>query len=89
VLARLSSGAPVATEIIGGRAADATPFRFDIAGETGILSLKGGAPRGVQSGVLRLLLDGWDQPQASSPVMEPETAVNVAGIYAALRDDIR
>ncbi len=88
VLARLEDGVPVAIEVVGGYPADATPFRFEIAGEKGALVLEGGAPRGVQSGMLRLLVDGKEQHLPAALVTEPETAGNVAGIYAALRNDI-
>lgn len=88
VLARTADGAPVAIEVVGGRPPDATPFRFEITGEKGVLVLDGGAARGVQSGTLRLLLDGKEQPLAPPPVAEPDTAGNIAGLYAALRDDI-
>ncbi len=88
VTARLAGGAPVLIEVAGGRPAEGTPFRFEVTGETGVLVLEGGALRGVQSGVLRLLVDGKEQPVAAGPVAEPGTAVNVAALYAALRDDI-
>ncbi len=88
ILSRLAGDVPVTIEVVGGRPADATPFRFEITGEKGVLLLEGGAPRGVQSGALRLLLDGKEQHLKAPLVTTPETAVNVAGIYAALRDDI-
>ena len=86
---RLSGGGALAVQVAGGRAPGDTPFRMDIAGEDGVLALEGGAPRGFQSGLLRLSLNG-------DPVKldEGETAaladpvVNVARVYAALRDDI-
>jgi len=88
ILARLAGGGPMSIQVVGGRPADATPFRFEITGEKGVLVLEGGAPRGVQSGMLRLLLGGKEQPLAPPLVTEPDTAGNVAGLYAALRDDI-
>ena len=88
ILGRLDRGAPVLIEIVGGRPADDTPFRFTIVGEKGVLTLEGGAPRGVQSGVLRLVLDGREQPVDAPAILGPETAANVYGIYAMLRDDI-
>ncbi len=88
LMARLAGGVPVSIEVAGGRPADATPFRFEVTGETGVLVLEGGAPRGVQSGELSLLVDGKPQQVKPGQVAEPDTAVNVAGIYAALRDDI-
>ncbi len=66
---------------------DAVPLR-DHRRERACCVLEGGAARGVQSGVLRLLLDGAEQPLDPASVPEPDTASNVAGVYAALRDDI-
>ncbi len=86
--ARLATGAPVSIEVAGGRPADRTPFGFEITGETGSLMLDGGAPRGFQSGRLRLLLDDREQPLDATASL-PDTAANVAGIYAALCSDIR
>lgn len=88
LMTRLADGTPVSIEVDGGRPADATPFLFEVIGKTGVLALEGGAPRGVQSGVLRLRLNGTEQPVDATPVSKPETAANVAGLYAALRDDI-
>ncbi len=88
LIARLTSGAPLVIEVIGGRSADATPFRFEVTGETGLLLLEGGAPRGVQSGLLNLSINGEPQTVDASPVADPETAANVSAGYAALRDDI-
>jgi predicted dehydrogenase len=89
VQARLAGGAPLSVEVAGGRPPEATPFRFAVTGEAHGLVLEGGAPRGFQSGRLRLLLDG-----AAVPVDEgeaapmPDEAANVSLAYAALRDDI-
>jgi len=55
---RLSAGGALAVQVAGGRPADDTPFRMDIVGEDGVLALTGGAPRGFQSGVLNLALNG-------------------------------
>ena len=88
VTARRTDGVPVSIEAVGGRPPEATPFRFEVVGQTGTLSLEGGAPRGVQSGVLRLLVNGEEQGTRADPNEGPETAVNVTGLYAALRDDI-
>ncbi|WP_375508448.1 Gfo/Idh/MocA family protein [uncultured Caballeronia sp.] len=88
LIARLGGGAPLSIEVIGGRPADQTAFRFEVIGETGKLVLIGGAPRGVQSGVLRLFLDDEEQIVDAGAVATPESAVNVAGVYKALRDDI-
>ncbi len=85
---RLDGGAPFAIEVAGGRKGE-TPFWLDIVGETGHLRLEGGAPRGLQSGRIGLLHDGnrvaVDEGELAAL---PDAAVNVGGVYAALRDDI-
>lgn len=82
-------GGPFAMEVAGGRKGD-TPFFLDIVGETGSLRLDGGAPRGLQSGRIGLAENGKrvavDEGELAAM---PDAAVNVAGVYAALRDDIR
>ena len=84
-----SGGAPFAVEVAGGRK-DETPFRLDIQGDKGALRLDGGAPRGLQSGRIGLLENGErvavDEGELKSL---PDSAVNVGGVYATLRDDIR
>ncbi len=85
---RLMSGAPLAVEVAGGRPAP-TPFRFEIVGETGSIALVGGAPRGFQSGRLRLLLNGEPQAIDKGELAHlPDAALNVGATYAQLRDDI-
>ncbi len=88
VQARLTEGGALSVEVAGGRPPE-TPFRLEVVGEAGVLALDGGAARGFQSGRLRLSLDGEprhvDEGEAG-PM--PDTAANVAGVYAALRDDI-
>lgn len=87
--ARLAGGAALSIEIDGGRPPDATPYRFEVTGETGVLLLEGGAPRGFQSSGLRLLLNGKEQAVDEGELAGLiETASNVAGVYAMLRDDI-
>ena len=88
LLARLRSQGALSLEVAGGRT-DRSVFRFEITGERATLRLEGGAPRGFQSGILVLKLDGKTQavPEAAAANL-PDTAVNVAGVYAALRDDI-
>ena len=85
----LDGGAPFAVEVAGGRKGD-TPFWLDIQGEKGALRLDGGAPRGLQSGRIGLLENGQriavDEGELKSL---PDAAVNVGGVYAALRDDVR
>lgn len=81
-------GATVAVEVAGGRPPE-TPFRLEIAGEKGSMSLLGGAPRGFQSGRLQLLVNGQAQHVDEGELAGlASAAVNVGGIYAALRDDI-
>lgn len=77
---RLASGAPVSIEVVGGRPIAAVPFRFEITGETGSLVLEGSAPRGFQSGRLRLLQDGREQACKDGALAGlPDAAINVAG----------
>ncbi len=88
VQARLANGAALSVEVAGGRPPEA-PFLFEIIGENGILALEGGAPRGFQSGRLRLLVNGEAQAVDEGELASlPDTALNVAATYAALRDDI-
>ena len=85
----LAKGNALAVEVSGGRPCDATPFRLEITGEGGDLALNGGAPRGFQSGRLSLSLKGEPQHvDEGEKGSLPDTAANVAGMYAALRDDI-
>jgi predicted dehydrogenase len=88
VQARLAGGAALSVEVAGGRPLE-TPFRLEVVGEQGVLALDGGAPRGFQSGRLRLSLNGEAQHVDEGELASmPDTAVNVAGVYAALRNDI-
>lgn len=89
VQARLTDGSALSVEVAGGRPPEATRFRLEVVGEEGVLALDGGAARGFQSGRLHLSLNGEPQlvDDAEIGVM-PDTAANVAGLYAALRDDI-
>jgi predicted dehydrogenase len=82
-----AGGVPVTGTVEGGRPADDTPFRLVLSGERGRLELDGGAPRGFQTGTLWLSHDGR---AVTLPAVDlPDPAVNVAGVYAALRDDVR
>lgn len=86
--ARTLDGATLAIEVSGGRPPE-TPFRLEAVGERGVLRLDGGAPRGFQSGRLALSVDGEPQPVEDGEASGmPDTAINVAGVYAAMRDDI-
>ena len=83
-----SSGVPVGIEVAGGRSPE-SPTLFEIAGTVGTLTIRGGAMRGVQSGRLRLLIDGNPETVDEGPIASmPDAAANVAGIYATLHDDI-
>lgn len=85
---RLAAGAPFVLEVAGGRTKE-TPFHLDLFGEAGHLRLEGGAPRGLQSGRISLVRDGVRQPVDEGELAAlPDGAVNVAGVYATLRDDI-
>lgn len=81
-------GVSVAVEIAGGRAPEA-PLRLEIVGEKGKLSLNGGTARGFQADRLSLFLNNREQHVDDGELKGfPASAVNVGGIYAALRDDI-
>ena len=83
-----AGGATFAAEIMGGRP-NATPFDLTVMGEHGDLSLTGGAPRGFQSGRLALALNGEPQDvNEDERAGFSDAALNVAGVYARLRDDI-
>ena len=85
---RLAQGGTLSVEVAGGRPPE-TPFRMEVVGETGTLRLDGGAPRGFQSGRMTLSLDGKPQRVDEGELAAmPDAAANVAGVYAALRDDI-
>ena len=86
VQGRLRDGGSASVEVVGGRPSDHTPFRLEIEGERGSLVLSGGAPRGFQSGVLELTVNGG-RVDVARPRVE-DSVVNVAGVYTALRDDI-
>ncbi|WP_033346263.1 Gfo/Idh/MocA family oxidoreductase, partial [Catenuloplanes japonicus] len=89
VQGRVRDGVPISVQVTGGRPPADTPFRMEIEGEDGTLVLAGGSPRGFQAGLLRLEQDGErvavDDGELGSL---PAPAVNVAGVYAALRDDV-
>lgn len=86
---RLVDDGALAVEIAGGRPADDTPFRMDIVGEDGAVTLTGGAPRGFQAGLLSASLNGQAvEIDAGETAELPDSVVNVARVYAALRDDI-
>ena len=85
---RFAQGGTLSVEVAGGRPSE-TPFWMNVVGETGVLRLDGGAPRGFQSGRLTLSVDRVaqqvDEGELSSMT---DASANVAGTYAALRDDI-
>jgi predicted dehydrogenase len=86
---RLADGGALAVQIAGGRPPEDTPFRMELVGENGILTLTGGAPRGFQSGLLGLYVnaDRVEVDRGETAAL-PDSVVNVARVYAALRDDI-
>ena len=87
--AQLIGGGTLNAEIVGGLPAKATPFRLEVTGENGELALVGGAPRGFQSGEMKLILNGADHLVDEGELAGlADAAVNVGGVYAALRDDI-
>jgi predicted dehydrogenase len=86
---RLASGGALAVQVAGGRPPADTPFRMDVTGEDGILTLEGGAARGFQAGLLRLRLNGEPADATDGETAGlPAPVVNVARVYAALRNDI-
>ena len=88
VQARLATGGALSVEVAGGRPPE-TPFRMEIVGEGGVLTIGGGGARGLQASRLTLSLDGAMQAVDEGELAAmPDPAVNVAGLYAALRDDI-
>ncbi|WP_341962792.1 Gfo/Idh/MocA family oxidoreductase [Pseudomonas sp. RC10] len=88
VQGRLASGVPFSVEVSGGRQ-HATPFYLEVVGEGGTLRLDGGAPRGLQAGRITVSLDGERETIEEGPLAAlSDSAVNVAGLYSALRDDI-
>lgn len=87
---RLAAGGALAVQVAGGRLPADTPFRIEVTGEDGVLALVGGAPRGFQAGLLNLSLNGEPvKVDESETAALPDPVVNVARVYAALRDDIR
>ena len=85
----LESRAALSVEVAGGRSAS-TPFHLEVVGNTGSLSLDGGAPRGLQSGRVRLTVNGSSEAVEEGELAGlSDEAANVGGVYAALRDDVR
>lgn len=90
VQGRLATGGWLDARIAGGRPPDECRFHLEIVGTEHTLELHGGSPRGFQAGTLQLRLDGHEP--AAHNARETGLAdpvVNVAGVYAALRDDIQ
>lgn len=89
VQARLVAGGALSVEVAGGRPAGKTPFRLEVTGEAGDLVLTGGAMRGFQSGRLSLVVKGEPVEMDEGELAGlSDEALNVAGVYAALRDDV-
>ena len=88
-VARLRGNAAFVLEVAGGCPPGQATFRLEVTGTDGSLALDGGADRGFQSGRLRLSHNGQPQVVDEGEVASmPDMAANVAGVYAALRDDI-
>ncbi len=88
VQGHLAAGGTLSVEVAGGRPPE-TPFFMNVVGEKATVRLDGCAARGFQSGRLTLSLDGEAQPVDEGELADmPDAAANVAGVYAALRDDI-
>ncbi len=86
---RFGAGTALSLEVAGGQPPDSSTFRMEIDGEKGGIRIDGGAARGFQSGKLTVSLRGELQPVDEGEVgAMPTEAANVAGMYAALRDDI-
>jgi predicted dehydrogenase len=88
----LKAGGALSVAVAGGRS-DSDPnkssFRFEVVGERGTLLLEGAAPRGFQSGRLVLSLNGQRQDIGEGELAAlADSACNVGGLYALLRDDI-
>jgi predicted dehydrogenase len=89
VEAHLTNNGALSIEVAGGRPPEASRFRLEVVGDKGTLALDGGAMRGFPTGRLRLSLNGEPQQVDDGETGSmPDTAANVAGMYAALRDDI-
>ena len=91
LLAQIRFGADtsLSLEVTGGQSPDSSAFRMEIDGEKGGIQIDGGAARGFQSGKLTVSMRGELQPLDEGEVSAmPAEAANVAGMYAALRDDI-
>lgn len=89
VLAHHRNGCVLNAEIDSNRL-PASPFRFEIIGAQGTLELVGGDPHGFQGG--RLELHSTFPFEAVAPATSgevPDSAVNVAEVYAQLAADIR
>ena len=86
---RFADGGALAVQVAGGRPPGDTPFRLDIQGEHGTLTLEGGGDRGFQAGVMQLRQDGKPVAVADATGGDlPDFVVHVAHLYTALRDDI-
>lgn len=89
VLAHHENGCVLNAEIDSNRSPE-SPFRFEIIGTEGRLELVGGDPHGFQGGRLKLQTSLPFQPVAPAVAGElPESAVNVAEVYAQFAADIR
>lgn len=88
VQGRLESGGVLAVQVVGGRPSGETPFRMDVVGTRGTLTLTGGAVRGFQAGLLELALNGTAIDLDDDAAELSESATNVFHLYTAIRSDI-
>jgi predicted dehydrogenase len=86
---RFADGGALTMQVAGGRPPGDAPFRLDIQGEHGTLTLDCGGDRGFQAGAMRLHRDGKPVivPDAIGGDL-PDSVINVAHVYAGLRNDI-
>ncbi|MCV7424461.1 Gfo/Idh/MocA family oxidoreductase [Mycobacterium yunnanensis] len=90
VQGRLAGGGVLAADVVGGRPVDDAVFRLDVVGRDGVITLSGGGPSGFQAGTLVLTVNGERVDVEHGELASlPAVAVNTAGVYAALRDDVR
>lgn len=87
VIGRHASGCVSTLEVVGGTAT--TPFRFELRGTGGSLTLSGGHVGGFQAGALSVSTEppSGPSPQAAAPGLSGPP-VNVSEMYARLARDI-
>lgn len=85
---RLAEGGVLAVQVAGGRPPERTPFRMEVVGETASRPSTGGAPRLSGGAATRLAERQARRRRRTGDSPLHDSVVNVAGVYAALRDDI-